>query len=116
MDLASKKVQRLTFTGLENAEPDWSPKEDLIVYSSLNNGLYQIWTIRPTPNEKPTQITRDLTNDESPAWSPDGNQIVFSKLLGGIHKIYVMMKNGSYQRQLFSFPGSQSYPRWAKEQ
>ncbi len=116
MDLASKKVQRLTFTGLENAEPDWSPKEDLIVYSSLNNGLYQIWTIRPTPNAKPTQITRDLTNDESPAWSPDGNQIVFSKLLGGIHKIYVMMKNGSYQRQLFSFPGSQSYPRWAKEQ
>jgi TolB protein len=116
MELASKKVQRLTFTGLENAEPAWSPKEDLIAYSSLNNGLYQIWTIRPIPNAVPTQITKDLTNNEEPAWSPDGNQLIFSKLIGGIHKIYVMLKNGSFERQLFSYPGSQSYPQWARKQ
>jgi TolB protein len=115
MNLATKNVQRLTFVGQENAEPSWSPKEDLIAYTSLNNGLYQIWTIRPSPNAVPTQITKDLTNNEEPAWSPDGNQIVFSKLIGGIHKIYVMLKNGSYERQLFSYPGSQSYPRWARK-
>ncbi len=116
MDLASKKTQRITFTGQENVEPSWSPKEDLIVYTSLNNGLYQIWTIRPTPNATPTQITKDLTNNEEPDWSPDGNQIVFTKQIGGIHKIYVMLKNGSFERQLFSYPGSQSYPQWARKQ
>lgn len=115
MDLAGKKVQRLTFTGTENAEPGWSPKEDLIVYSSLTDGVYQICTIKPTPNSPPTQITKDLSNNESPAWSPDGNQIVFSKQIGGIHKIYVMLKNGSFERQLFSYPGSQSYPQWARK-
>ncbi len=114
MDLASKKVQRLTFTGSENAEPDWSPKEDLIVYSSLIDGLYQICTIQPNPDAKPTRITKDLARNEMPAWSPDGNQIVFSKQKGGVYKIYVMLKDGSFERQLFSYPGSQSYPRWAR--
>ena len=115
MDLGSKKAQRLTYTGLENAEPDWSPKEDLIVYSSLVDGIYQIFTIKPEANAEPTQITKDLTNDEQPAWSPDGKQIIFSKQVGGLYKIYVMMKNGTLERQLFSFPGSQSYPRWARK-
>ncbi len=116
MDLATKNVQRLTFTGSENAEPDWSPKEDRIVYSSLIDGLYQICTIQPNPDAKSTRITKDLARNEQPAWSPDGNQIVFSKRKGEVYKIYVMLKDGSFERQLFSYPGSQSYPRWARMQ
>jgi TolB protein len=116
MDLASKRVQRLTFTGSENAEPSWSPKEDLIVYSSLTDGLYQICTIKPVSGASATVVTKDLMNNENPAWSPDGNQIVFSKRVGGIYKVYVIMKNGTFERQLFAYPGSQSYARWARVQ
>ena len=82
MDMASRKVQRLTFSGTENAEPAWSPREDLIVYSSLTDGLYQIFTVKPSQGAAATQITKDLSNNECPAWSPDGNQIIFSKQLG----------------------------------
>ena len=114
MDLASKQVQRLTFSGVENTDPDWSPKEDLIVYSSLIGGNYQICTIRPVPHAVPTQITKDPANKEQPSWSPDGNQIIFSKQSGGGSKIYGMLKNGDFERQLFSYPGSQTYPRWAR--
>ena len=46
MNLSSRQVQRLTFEGTENAEPSWSPTEDLIVYSSLRDGVYQICTIK----------------------------------------------------------------------
>ena len=116
MDLASKRVQRLTFSGQENTDPDWSPKEDLIVYSSLIGGHYQICTIKPIPNTTPTQVTNDMANKEQPSWSADGNQIVFSKQTGGTSKIYGVLKNGSFERQLFSYPGSQAYPRWAKMQ
>ncbi len=116
MDLAGKRVQRLTFTGQENTDPDWSPKEDLIVYSSLIGGTYQICTIKPIPNAAPTQITKDSANKEQPSWSADGNQIVFSRQSGGGSKIYGMLKNGSFERQLFSYPGSQAYPRWARIQ
>lgn len=113
MDLATKKTQRLTFEGTENAEPDWHPRENLIVYSSLRNGVYQICVKAPDRQAESTQLTTDLSHHESPTWSPDGNQIIFSKQDGRENKIYAMMKNGSFQRKLFHLKGSQTYPRWA---
>lgn len=113
MKMNTKKVQRLTFEGSENAEPSWSPTENLIVYSSLTEGVYQLFTIEPKSGAKPTQITHDLSHHESPSWSPDGNQIIFTKRDGAKHKIYGIMKNGSFQRRLFSLPGSQTYPQWS---
>lgn len=115
MDLATKRTQRLTFDSYENSEPSWSPTEDLIVYTSLRNGIYQICTIAPRTDAQPTQITTASTTHESPSWSPDGNQIIFSRRDGKVSKIFGVMKNGNYQRQLFTFPGSQTYPRWAKK-
>lgn len=114
MDIRSKNVQRITFKGTENAEPSWSPTENLIAYSSLIGGVYQICTIAPLAGAKRNQVTKDLSHHESPAWSPDGNQIIFSKRDGRRQRIYAIMKNGSYQRALFSFKGSQTYPRWSK--
>lgn len=115
MDIKTKNVQRLTFSGTENAEPTWSPTENLITYSSLINGVYQICTIAPEPYATPTQVTKDLSHHESPTWSPDGNQIIFSKRDGRNQKIYAIMKNGNYQRSLFSYPGNQTYPRWSRK-
>lgn len=112
MDLKSKKTQRITFTGSENAEPSWHPTENLIVYSSLRGGVYQICSKKPEQGAQSTQLTSDLSDHESPSWSPDGNQIIFSKQDGRENKIYAMMKNGLFQRRLFSYPGSQTYPRW----
>jgi len=115
MDIRSKNVQRITFRGSENAEPSWSPTENLITYSSLIGGVYQICTIVPESGAKRNQVTRDLSHHESPAWSPDGNQIIFSKHDGRRQRIYAIMKNGSFQRALFSFRGNQTYPRWSKK-
>ncbi len=115
MDIKTKNIQRITFRGSENAEPSWSPTENLIAYSSLRGGVYQICTIAPMPGAKSTQVTRDLSHHESPAWSPDGNQIIFSKRDGRRNRIYAIMKNGSYQRALFRFQGSHTYPRWSRK-
>jgi TolB protein len=114
MDLRTRNTQRITFEGSENAEPSWSPTEDLIVYSSLRNGVYQIFTIKPEEGATPTKVTEDMSHHESPHWSPDGNQIIFSKREGKKHEIYAIMKNGSFQRRLFSFAGSNTYPQWSR--
>ena len=113
MEIATGKIRRLTYEGTENAEPSWSPKENLVVFSSLRNGIYQLCTLNPFQENSVVQITKDETHHESPSWAPDGNQIIFAKRDGSGHKIYGIMKNGNYQRMLFSFPGSQTYPRWA---
>jgi len=114
MNMETRKVRRLTFEGSENAEPNWSPTEDLIVYSSLRDGVYQLFTLNPFKDNAPTQLTNDLSHHEAPNWSPDGNQVIFAKRDGKNNQIYCIMKNGSYQRRIFSFPGSQTYPQWAK--
>ncbi|MFV0439307.1 MAG: Tol-Pal system beta propeller repeat protein TolB [Desulfopila sp.] len=114
MDLRNRRTQRITYQGSENAEPSWSPTEDLIAYSSLRNGVYQIYTVKPQEGATPTPVTTDLSHHESPQWSPDGNQIIFAKRDGKVHHIYAIMKDGSGQRPLFSFPGSQSYPQWSR--
>jgi TolB protein len=113
MELATGRTQRLTYEGSENAEPSWSPTENLVVYSSLRNGIYQLCTINPFEDGSVTQITSDKTHHEQPTWSPDGNQVIFAKRDGRSNKIYGIMKNGAFQRVLFSLPGSQTYPRWS---
>lgn len=114
MEMNTRKVRRLTFEGTENAEPSWSPTEDLIVYSSLRDGVYQLFTLNPYKNDPPTPLTQDLSYHESPCWSPDGNQVIFVKRDGKRNQLYGIMKNGSFQRRLFTLPGSQSYPQWSR--
>jgi TolB protein len=114
MEMGTRKLKRLTFEGSENAEPCWSPNEDLIVYSSLRDGIYQLFTLNPYKNDPPIQLTDDLSYHESPCWSPDGNQVIFAKRDGEKNQIYGIMKNGSFQRRLFTLPGSQNYPQWSR--
>ncbi|MGL1932502.1 MAG: protein TolB [Desulfotalea sp.] len=114
MDLKTKSQKRITYVGPENSEPNWSPTENKIVYSSRVNGVYQLFTIDPFSSDEPVQITKDASRHEAPVWSPDGNQIIFTKRDGRRQQIYAVMKNGDYQRKVFSFPGNQSSPRWAK--
>lgn len=114
MEMRTKKVRRLTFEGAENAEPNWSPTEDLIVYSSLRDGVYQLFTLNPYTGAPPVQLTKDLSYHESPCWSPDGNQVIFTKRNGNTTQIYGIMKNGSFQRRLFTLSGSQNYPQWSR--
>ncbi len=115
MDMNSKNVQRITFKGTENAEPSWSPKGDLIAFSSLTNGAYQICTMPPEEGANSVQVTKDGGHHESPAWSPDGKQLIFSKREGGSQRIFAVLKNGTYQRQLFTLKGNQTYPQWSSK-
>lgn len=113
MDLGSKNVQRLTYKGTENAEPAWSPDGKLLAFSSLINGSYHICTMPPQEGATPFQVTKDPGHHESPDWSPDGKQIIFAKRDGGNQSIYAIMKNGTFQRQVITLKGNQTYPRWS---
>lgn len=114
LDMRTRGIRRLTFDGTENAEPSWSPTENLIVFSSLREGVYQLFMMNPQGGA-PKQLTFDLSHHESPSWSPDGNQIIYVKRDGEKQSIYAIMKNGSFDRRLFNFPGNQTYPQWSRK-
>lgn len=73
--LEDGKVVKLT-TEYDNF-PAWSPKGDLIDFTSFRGGDFEIYTIRPDGSGV-RRLTQTGGNDAHGIWSPDGEWIVFS--------------------------------------
>jgi len=101
---------RLTFDGNYNTSPSWS-RLNRIVYTSMNHGSFDIFTIDPEGGE-PRQLTENQGNNEDPCWSPDGRYIVFSSNRLGRYHLYIMTANGQNQRRITRGKGHQSAPSW----
>lgn len=75
LHLEDGKIVTLT-TEYDNF-PAWSPKGDLIEFTSFRDGDFEIYTIRPDGSGV-RQLTHTGGNDAHGIWSPDGEWIVFS--------------------------------------
>jgi TolB protein len=107
--------------------PLWSPRGDLIMFSRLAAGDYDIYTIKPDGTGL-KRLTNSHGNDAHQAWSPDGEQIVFaSSRLGfkdeGVYtdapqpygELFVMRFDGSDVRQLTDNQWEDGTPAWQPE-
>jgi len=114
MNLATQQVKRLTFSGAgsENSEPDWSPTGDLIAFTGLVDGHFQIFTMDPQ-GRNIKQLTSSWGDYESPSWSPDGKLLTFTRRRNGKSEVCIMNRNGKGVRVLFPFKGNKSYPQWS---
>ena len=75
LNLEDGKVVTLT-TEYDNF-PAWSPKGDLIEFTSFRDGDFEIYTIKPDGSGV-RRLTHTGGNDAHGIWSPDGEWIVFS--------------------------------------
>jgi Tol biopolymer transport system component len=75
LNLEDGKIITLT-TEYDNF-PAWSPKGDLIDFTSFRDGDFEIYTIRPDGSGV-RRLTHTGGNDAHGIWSPDGQWIVFS--------------------------------------
>ena len=74
MDRYGGNGRRLTTEGGYNTSPDWSPRGDLIVFSSRDSGLYRLRMMSPDGLWIET-VFGDLHSYEEPSWAPDGRHI-----------------------------------------
>jgi TolB protein len=75
LNLEDGKVVTLT-TEYDNF-PAWSPKGDLIEFTSFRDGDFEIYTVKPDGSGV-QRLTHTGGNDAHGIWSPDGEWIVFS--------------------------------------
>ena len=75
LNLEDGKVVTLT-TEYDNF-PAWSPKGNLIEFTSFRDGDFEIYTIKPDGSGV-QRLTHTGGNDAHGIWSPDGEWIVFS--------------------------------------
>ena len=94
VDIGTGTLQRLTNDYYDDRDPAWSPRGDVIVFSSDRtssgaNGTYDLFLYNLSTNAI-DYLTYGNGSAGSPAWSRDGSKIAFTSDLGGVQNIWVM--------------------------
>lgn len=113
-----------TLTSEYDNFPLWSPRGDLILFSRLVEGAYEIFTIKPDGSSL-KRLTATHGNDAHEAWSPDGEYIVFASSRMGFKdeavytdapqpygEIFVMRYDGTGVEQLTDNQWEEGTPAW----
>jgi len=117
------KTSTMLNEGYDNF-PLWSPRGDLIMFSRLSEGNYEIYTIKPDGTGV-KRLTNARGNDAHMAWSPDGAFIAFASTRMGFKdevlytdapqpygEIFVMRYDGTDVRQLTDNQWEDGTPAW----
>jgi len=111
MDLATRRLTRLTDNPAIDVSPTMSPKGDRIAFASDRGGSQQIYVMNADgSNQK--RITFGEGRYQTPVWSPRGDLIAFTRQYQGRFYIGVIRPDGAGERLL-----TESYldegPTWA---
>ena len=122
MNLETKAITALT-NEYDNF-PLWSPRGDLIMFSRLVQGAYEIYTIKPNGSSI-KRLTFTHGNDAHMAWSPDGEYIAFASSRMGFKdevtytdapqpygELFVMRYDGMHIEQLTDNQWEEGAPAW----
>ena len=101
LDDLSRATTLLTKNGDESLLPlgaDWTA-DNKIVYSTINNGNADIWTINSDASGQ-KQLTSDQSADTSPTLAPDGKFIYFLSNRSGLMSIWRMNADGTNPQKI----------------
>jgi Tol biopolymer transport system component len=124
IDIGSGHITQLTSSSQDNF-PVWSPKGDVIAFTSKREGNYDLFTIRPDGSGL-KRLTSDPGNEAHSVWSPDGEWLAFSSGMQGfkdeaaLHaynpqpygELCVMRANGTDIRVLTDNQFEEATPCW----
>lgn len=110
-DLEADESYPLTFENQDKDSLDWSPVNDELVFSSQNN-KWDIYKLDINTNQI-TKLTENTGNNEEPSWSPDGQYICFTSTRNGNKELFIMKKDGTNQRRVFTASGQVYSPKWS---
>jgi Tol biopolymer transport system component len=128
LTLADGKIVPLTDGSHYDNFPKWSPKENVILFTTDRDGDFELYTIRPDGTGL-TRLTNSPGNDAHSTWSDDGEWILFSSGRKGFKdemaiydgvpqpygEIFAMRADGSDVRQLTDNKWEDASAGWMPE-
>ena len=97
----------------QEVQPELSPDESKVVFSSDRSGTVEIW-VSDSDGNNPMQVTHLGTfNTGRPHWSPDGARIAFESGARGKPDVYSVSLDGADPRRLTDDNFEDSAPTWS---
>jgi Tol biopolymer transport system component/DNA-binding winged helix-turn-helix (wHTH) protein len=106
---------KIIASALYDGQPQLSPDQTKIVFSSSRSGESEIWT-SDADGSNPVQLTSfggELAG--TPRWSPDGKWVVFDRRPGKHSQIYVIDPDGRNMHAITSGEYEDSVPSWSRD-
>jgi TolB protein len=116
MEADGTNPARLTDTGYA-VSPSWSPNGQYLTFAWNRKygpgapGGQDIY-IMDVATKQWVQLTHDSGTNDYPSWSPDGRHIVFQSTRSGSAQIWMMLADGTQQKQL-TRDGRNEQPNWS---
>ncbi len=110
-NLKQVKTQLISKVNKESSAPAWSPDGKKIAYSSMTNGIRQIW-IYDFDKEAEWQLTYGSENKENPTWAPDSLHLVFNSTGKSGSELYLVNLNQPEAVKITNGPGEKRFPNW----
>jgi TolB protein len=90
----------------------WSPKGDLLAWTTRAGGGFQILVADVDGSRAKTNTAAG--SNENPAWGPDGRYLVFSSTRAGRASLVLADRDGRTQKQLTRGAGDDTSPTWSR--
>ena len=99
-------------TGGNAYSPDWSPLNDLIIYTRTANQRWLMSRQIDLAAAIEIQLSDHIYPIYDPSFSPDGRWITFCTIQDGNTDIYIMNRSGSSLTRLTEDAGKDFHPAW----
>jgi len=111
-------VSRVTDQGYA-VSPSWSPNGQFLVFAWVRHygpgapGASDIY-LMDLASRQWVQLTHDGGRNDFPSWAPDGRHIVYQSNRNGRTQLYMMLADGTQNRQLTT-SGENTQPNWGNK-
>lgn len=111
-------VKRVTFAGVFNSSPSWSPDGKKIAFAGQTENNFDIFVmnadgtgmIRLTSARKPNGR---MASNEDPSFSPDGRFVMYTSNRTGKNQIYISTVDGTEERRVTNDSHNYFKPKWS---
>lgn len=110
--------KRITFAGVFNSSPSWSPDGKKIAFAGQTENNFDIFVmnadgtgmIRLTSAKKPNG---KMASNEDPSFSPDGRFVMYTSNRTGKYQIYISTVDGTEERRVTNDNFNYYKPKWS---
>lgn len=109
--LKDVKAALISRQNRESTAPTWSPDGLKLAYSSMKEGIRQIWIYDFNKNQE-IQLTQGPGNKENPTWAPNSLHLIFNSTGPSGNELYLINLNQPKAVKITSGPGDKRFPNW----